>query len=145
MYELTKKKTPLWAKVIGFLFLCGIVSELLKVMFGQPTIDESLMKVSSEINKHCPIMIDSTTRLDNTGVLAGKYLAYNYTLLQRVEEVRSDTGYYKDAMKQMLINMLTTNPKLAAGRKEGIGLAATWYDSTGSYICSLVVGPEEYR
>lgn len=145
MYQLTKKKAPLWSKVIVFLVFCGIASEVLKVMFGQPTLDEALLKTTSDINKQCPIMIDSMTRLDNTSILAGKYLAYNYTLLQHADEVRWDTSYYKAAMKQSLLNMLKTNPRLEAGKKEGIGFAATWYDSSGSYICSFVIQPEDYR
>ena len=83
MYQITKSKTPLWQKVLLFLLICGVTSELLKLMFAKPTLDASLMKMSSEINKHCPMMIDSITRLDNSVVLAGKYLAYNYTLLQQ--------------------------------------------------------------
>jgi hypothetical protein len=145
MYQLTKKKAPLWSKVVVFLVLCALASELLKVIFGGPTLDEALMQTSGEINKHCPIIIDSTTRLDNTGVLAGKYLAYNYTLLQYADEVRSDTAYYKKAMSENMLNMVKTNPRLAAAKKEGIGFAATWYDSSGSYICSLVIQPEDYK
>ena len=80
MYQLTKKKAPLWSKVVVFLVLCALASELLKVIFSGPTLDEALMQTSGEINKHCPIIIDSTTRLDNTVVLAGKYLASSLQL-----------------------------------------------------------------
>ena len=145
MYQLTKKKTPLWSKVVVFLVLCALASEVLNAIFDQPTLDEALVKASGDINKKCPMIIDSITRLDNTSVLAGKYLAYNYTLLQHADQVRTDTNYYKNAMRQSLLNNIKTNPRLEAGRKEGIGFAATWYDSSGSYICSLVIQPEDYR
>ena len=145
MYELTKKKRPLWLKVVIFLLICSVTSELLKAIFSGPTLDESLVKTSSEINKQCPIVVDSITRLDNTSVLAGKYLVYNYTLLQRGQEIRADTTYYKNNMRESLITMIKTNPRLKEGQKSQAGFIATWYDSVGAYICSLAIAPEDYK
>jgi hypothetical protein len=41
-------------------------------------IDKELVKVSSEINKNCPIVIDQYLILDNTSAYPNKTLQYNY-------------------------------------------------------------------
>ena len=40
-----------------------------------------LGKLSDEINKTCPKMIDKETRLDNSVALSNRTIQYNYTLL----------------------------------------------------------------
>lgn len=42
--------------------------------------DKTLTVAASEINKNCPIMIDSLTRLDNTVIYSNTF-QYNYTLV----------------------------------------------------------------
>ena len=146
MYELVKKKKSLGAKIILFLVGCAIISEFLKVIFGTNlTIDETLMQTAQEANKHCPVIIDSTTRLDNVSALTGNRLLFNYTLIGVEAIPGMDTSAFKDGVKEMIINKIQTNPKYNQLRKDGVGFAATWYDEKSHYICGLVVDPADYK
>ncbi|HSC55288.1 MAG TPA: hypothetical protein VLC98_16770 [Phnomibacter sp.] len=146
MYQLTKKKTPLWAKIAVFLVLCSLFSELLRMIYRQPTLNEELIQLTQEINAKCPLIIDSTTRLDNTTVLAENKLLYNYTILQPAEaSVKADTAAFQHLVKESQINKIQTNPRFSTLKKEkDLGFIANWYDEQGKYICGLIITPEDY-
>ena len=143
MYQLTKKRNPV-LKFLGFLLAISITLELLKAIFGSPTIDEQMMNTAKEINKNCPIMVDSITRLDNTLALPNDKFQFNYTFIKN-DKADVDTAFFQTNMKQSIINSLTTDPKFKIFKENDISLSATFYDSTGKYICNIFVNPYEYK
>jgi len=58
--------------------------------FRKPSIDKNLMEIASELNKTCPVMVDSLTRLDNTVALPNKVFQYKLKSEEELVYVRSD-------------------------------------------------------
>jgi hypothetical protein len=145
MYELIKKKSY-GMRIVTGIAIFFVITLVLKMIFYQPfvSIDEELMKMASELNRHAPIMVDSVTRFDNAIALSGYRVDYNYTFL-RAEKADVDTVYLVKTAKETLLNGLKTDPKLAPFRKEGITISAIYHDKRGNYICTATVTPDDFR
>jgi hypothetical protein len=144
MYQLTKKKQPLALKVLIFVVVCAIVTELLRVVFRTPTVKESLSQAASNLNKRCPIMIDSLTRLNNVIATNGLFVL-NYTLVTISKDQELDTIGFKQTMKTEIANVARTNPLFKDFREEKMTLQAMYSDKVGNYLCSVLVSPEDYN
>ena len=106
MYQLTQKRSPI-LKFLGFFLAISITAELLKVIFQGPSINEQLMDTAKEINKHCPIMVDSLTRLDNSIATLDNKLQFNYTFINKrgshaTFEIRSVNIYFVGFNKRII-------------------------------------------
>ena len=143
MYQLTQKRSPI-LKFLGFLLAISITAELLKVIFQGPSINEQLMDTAKEINKHCPIMVDSLTRLDNSIATLDNKLQFNYTFI-KTDKVDIDTSNLKSSMTSSFINKLTTDPKFKDFIQNDIAISATFYDKSGNYVCNLFIEPKQFE
>ncbi len=78
-----KKKSQVMT-IVGV--IVGMLAYILvkQFLFAPPSLDKSLMKIASEINKTCPMMVDSETRLDNTTALPNNVFRYNYTFINGI-------------------------------------------------------------
>lgn len=144
MYQLQKKNKSLIVRIAIFIFCLSLSVELLRVVFRKPSLQESLVASANEINKHCPIVVDSTTVLANAMALAGNQFIFNYTLVH-LNKIDFDTVYFKNAMQAQLVNVITTNPSLKTMREDGIIFTARYSDSSLNYLCSITVGPWNYK
>ena len=143
MYQLTPKKRHPLLNVALVVFGLSITTEILRVVFQQPSIDEQLVKTAEEVNKHCPMVIDSVTQLDNMMALPNHKLQYNYTFYKN-DKADIDTIVLKNNMKESLINKLKTDSKLTNFKENNVLIAASFYDKSGNYVCNLFVTPDEY-
>lgn len=77
MYELTEKK-PRWKKILIGIGLLILVTSILKEILAirKISFNDELIQIANEINKHAPIIVDSTTRFDNMVALP----AINYSI-----------------------------------------------------------------
>lgn len=106
--------------------------------------DQELMKTSEELNKNCPFIIDQDTRLDNTIVLPGKKLVYNYTLINlsiddlNVEELEQN-------LKPRILNNVKTNTDLRNFRENSVTMVYKYNDKDGIFIFEIIITPEEYN
>jgi len=60
-----KNKKFTWRSVVFLVGLVGVFF-VLQLVYKKGGIDRQLASTANEINKNCPMMIDSITRLDNT-------------------------------------------------------------------------------
>lgn len=72
--------------VVGVLICFGIQ----QLLFKTPSYDKVMVEAMNMVNKACPMMVDSETRLDNTTVIPPKTFQYNYTLVN-IESGSIDT------------------------------------------------------
>jgi hypothetical protein len=142
MYQLIKKNNPA-VKFLLIILALSITSEVLRVIFQSPSVSEQLTNTANEVNEHCPIIVDSLMRLDNTVALPDSKFQYNYTFY-KTERSDIDSTTLKENMKNTLINKLKTDPKLAIFQQNGVTFAAVFYDKTGKYVCNLLIAPNEY-
>lgn len=139
MYELVKKKSLTLKIILGIIFLF-VLTSLLKVFLKEPklTIDKELVLISNEVNKLAPVIIDSTTRLDNVTALMGNKLQYNYTLTNfNKEEI--DTIVLKENTILNMKELMNANPKAKYFRDNKIEILVNYVDQKGDLICNFSI------
>ena len=96
------------------------------------------MKIASEINKTCPIILDKETRLDNTVAMPNNALQYNYTLIN-MEKETSDTTELKNYILPIVTNGIKTSPQMEFQRKNRTTLKYYYKDKNGKYLFHFVI------
>ena len=133
-----KKLTGIIVGAITFLVTFFLVQQLLS-----PNLDKIMMKTASEINKSCPIMIDSETRLDNTITLPSKIFQYNYTLVN-MEKETVDIVSLKNYLEPNITNFVRTNPDMKIQRDNKCTINYYYKDKYGDYLFTISVTPDQY-
>jgi len=102
------------------------------------------MKTASEINKSCPMMIDSDTRLDNAISLPSNIFQYNYTLVN-MEKETIDIDMLKGYLEPNITNFVRTNPDMKFQREKKVTVNYYYKDKNGNYLFKISVTPEQYE
>jgi hypothetical protein len=143
MFENEKLRKKGLLGILAALMLMGIFA--FKFFFNDP--DEKINKEIAEgvklINKSVPVIIDSLYRLDFAAALPERILQFNYTILN-VEKSEIDTSHLKSTAKELMIENLKSNPKVALFREYGIRIQSIYKDESGDQICKVEIMPEEY-
>lgn len=108
------------------------------------SIEKELREAANELNKNCPVMIDSETRLDNTMVIDAKTFQYNYTLVG-MEIATIDTVDFNNYMEPSIVLQTKSNPQLEFVRKGKVTLNYLYKDKNGAYISMIRVTPDKYQ
>jgi len=137
----TKKLIGIIVGAITFFIAYFLVQQL---FFNTSSFDRALMEAASEINKSCPIMMDSETRLDNTITLPPKIFQYNYTLVNYSKET-IDTLYFKNYLEPTIKNFVRTNPDMKFQRDNKVTISYYYKDKEGNYLFTIFVTPEDYN
>jgi len=78
-----KNLTGIVVGVVSFF----VIYFLFQQFFLKPlSFDKAMVKIASELNESCPMMVDSETRLDNVLMLPPKTFQNNYTLINLEKE-----------------------------------------------------------
>jgi hypothetical protein len=144
MYDLIKQKST-GSRIIFGIIIFAFISAVLKMAFYKPntTLSQDMVKAANEINSHAPIIVDSTTRLDNVNALPGHVFQYNYSLVT-LEQSQIDTVLLQTIGRQSMIEYMKHEPKAAFFRDNDIIVKAKYVDKNGSYIGTISVNPGEY-
>lgn len=131
-------------KILIFIIGISITAQLIKVITQPAPIDKQLMSMAQEINKQCPIVVDSLIKLTHIMALPGRVLQYNYSLYKNNKE-EVDTLLLKKEMKEFIINTYSTNPILKAFKDEGVSITSNFYDQSSKFICKIYVDVSEVK
>ncbi|MDR2065226.1 MAG: zinc ribbon domain-containing protein [Prevotellaceae bacterium] len=137
----TKKQKNNMAFVIAFFLVCFIVK---LIFFNAPAVDKELLQTASEMNKMCPVMVDSETRLDNTSVKPGKVFQYNYTLVNMSKD-NVDTVELKNILEPGIINSLKSSPDMQYQRDHNVTLNYSYKDKNGFHLFVITVPADRYK
>ena len=143
-----RKKTDNGKKTLGF--IVGIIAfglsyfAIQQLFFKAPTLDKAMMEMASEINKTCPIMIDSETRLDNAISLPKNIFQYNYTLLN-IDKASTDTLEMRKYLEPTITNLVKTSPQMKFQRDHKTIVNYYYKDKAGSFLLLISVTPEKYQ
>ncbi|NCD00137.1 MAG: zinc ribbon domain-containing protein [Bacteroidia bacterium] len=129
--------------VITFFITFSIAFYSVQYLFPNHSIDNDMMSVASGINKTCPIMVDSETRLDNTIALPDKVFQYNYTLVN-MDKSDVDTLSMKNYLEPIIINLVKSSPQMEFQRDNKWTLNYCYKDKNGLHLLMLVIKPEMY-
>ncbi|WEK37189.1 MAG: hypothetical protein P0Y53_06725 [Candidatus Pseudobacter hemicellulosilyticus] len=145
MYQLVpKKKKSIVLRIVIFLVACAVIKEGLTIIFSPAPVSQQLDKVASNINKRCPLVVDSMITLTNCVATSDYRLHYNYQLTTLYKE-DVDTVSMIFSARENMINILKTDPNLAVFKKHDISVSASYYDKTGVYVCGVAVLPQELK
>ncbi len=146
-----KKKSKGLKYWIGFALAFAIFyaigqlgGEKLVSFVRKPAFDKNLMEIASELNKTCPIMVDSLTRLDNTIALPNKVFQYNYSLISGSKQY-IDTEGLKSFLTPRIINEVKTNPGMKFVRDNNATVNYSYKDLNGEFLFLITVRPEDYE
>jgi len=129
-------------------------------VFSQTLTYQDLRSVQDEVNKLCPMMIDSDTRLDNCVVYpASEYTGwhmkfqYNYTTVNwyvyngiiYADGQQANVSDLESFMKQRLTNMIKTTEGLESFRDNKITLVYNYYDKNGKFMFKIDITHDEYE
>jgi hypothetical protein len=138
----TNKKTL--GTLIGIIAFAVAYIAVQQFFFKNVSIDKEMMKLASEINKSCPVMIDAETRLDNTIGMTNRVFQYNYTLVN-IEKATTDTMAMKNYLEPMIINLVRSNPQMKYQRDNKWTLNYNYKDKAGIYLFMLSITPDKYK
>lgn len=118
--------------------------EKLVSLIRKPAFDKNLMEIASELNKTCPLMVDSLTRLDNTIALPNKVFQYNYSLISTSKEY-IDTEVLKSFLTPRIMNDVKTNPGMKFVRDNKVTVNYSYKDINGELLFLISIKPEDYQ
>lgn len=118
--------------------------EKLVSLIKRPAFDKALMEIAGELNKTCPIMVDSLTRLDNAIALPDKVFQYNYSLISGSREYM-DTEGLKTYLSPRIVNDVKTNPGMKFIRDNKVTVNYSYKDLNGEFLFLITVKPEDYQ
>jgi hypothetical protein len=143
-----RKKTVTGKKSLGVIIGVAVFVisffAVQQLFFKAPLFDKAMMSVASEINKSCPIMIDTETRLDNAIALPKNVFQYNYTLVN-IDKASTDTLGMRKIMEPNIINYVKTNPQMRPQREHKTTVNYYYKDKAGSFLILISVTPEKYQ
>lgn len=140
----TEKKKIYIGVIVGIVFFSVSYFGVQQLFSKSASIDKNMMHVASEINKSCPIMVDSETRLDNSIAIPGEVFQYNYTLVN-LEKSKADTASIKNYLEHNIINMVKSSPQMQYQRDHKWTLNYYYKDKDGQYLFLIRITPDKYN
>jgi hypothetical protein len=109
-------------------------------------IHDSLVEVTTEMNKTLPTMVDEETRLDRVGVYRktfyGRYTMVNFA----IEELdRTQIQGMHDGLKTLHVNSYCTNPGSKMLRDNNSGRELDIYDKNAKWVTTITVAPGDCK
>ena len=138
----SKKKINIPALVGMGIGIIGIAL-LQHFFFPKNTYNQEMMQAASEINKSCPFMVDSDTRLDNTMAMPDNVFQYNYTLVN-MEKATTDVEQLEEYLRPTIVNTVRTNPDMKINRDHKTTMSYAYKDKNGEFLFKILVTPDLY-
>ncbi|MGB3074460.1 MAG: hypothetical protein WBB36_04025 [Chitinophagales bacterium] len=103
-----------------------------------------MIQAANEINKKCPIMVDSITRFDNSAALANNVFQFNYTITN-ADKLNYDTSALQNAVRSSTLSALKTDSRYKLYRDNNTNLLFVYHDKNGSYLCSILMNSSDKK
>lgn len=104
---------------------------------------EFLTAVSSDINKKCPIQVDSILKLENTVAFPIATFRYNYVL--KYDTLKYDIQSFEKSLRKTTLNTVKTSPDAKMFRDMYATLEYNYSDTLGNYLFRIIIEPKEYK
>lgn len=105
---------------------------------------DSLSELVENVNKMCPVMIDTETRLNKVSKSADKTVQFDLVLVN-ISSTQMDVELLKSRIEPTLVNEAKTNAQMKAFRDNQATLQYDFSDKNGTFLFSTVVKPEDYN
>jgi len=104
---------------------------------------EFLRVVSKDINKTCPIQVDSILRLENTVAHPIATFRYNYTL--KFNTTAYDIHEFEKSIRKTTLNTFKTSPDAKMFRDMYATVEYNYSDTLGNYLFRIAIEPKDYK
>ncbi len=129
-------------KLFFWLFLSA-ATLLLSCKTRQKSKYDFLKAISANVNKTCPIQVDSILKLENTIAHPIATFRYNYSL--KFDTVKYDIHEFEKALKKTTLNTVRTSTDAKMFRDMLATLEYNYSDTSGNYLFRIVITPEDYK
>jgi hypothetical protein len=106
------------------------------------TVDETLVKMSVQMNKKMPMTVDKETRLDRVSAEPGQHFIYHYTLTG-LRSADINTGEFPKALKPQLKSRLCESAEMQNFLRNGVTISYMYRSSDGRPIGGIKFAPNE--
>lgn len=125
---------------IAFLLLFAIVS----CNDESDKVSSEIKQIAEQINKKCPQMIDSETRLDGISVKEPSTIVYKYTLVNLLVE-NLDTAKFYTAMWPGLLSTIKVSPEMKSLREANTEFHYDYKDKNNKGVYLFKILPKDYK
>jgi hypothetical protein len=103
---------------------------------------EFLRTTSNEVNKSCPIQVDSIINLENTVAIPNSTFRYNYTL--KYDTVKYDIREFEKSLRVTTLNTVKTSPDAKMFRDIYTTFEYNYNDTLGHFLFRITIKPLDY-
>jgi hypothetical protein len=125
-----------------------LISFFITILFSrcgeQTNSAEELSNIVTELNKKCPQVIDSETRLDGLAFKAPNTLVYNYTLLN-INVHLLDTHQFYLAMWPGLLSTIKISSEMKKLRDNNATIEYAYQDKLKQPVYVFKITPKDYN
>lgn len=104
---------------------------------------EEIEKVVNDINKHCPIQIDQTTRLDGCESLPNNTFRFDFTFLF-IDATKIDAVEFRTQMRDILLYNIQCNPQMGPLKENHATFRYYCVDENKNSLGNLTITPADY-
>lgn len=104
---------------------------------------EDLEIIVNDINSHCPIQIDQTTRLDRCESLAYNTFRFDFTFLF-IDAKKIDVVEFGTQMRDILLYNIQCNPQMAPLKENKATFIYYCVDENKSSLGTIIITPRDY-
>lgn len=108
------------------------------------SIDKKALKVVSQFNDKCPMMIDAETRMDGIEIKDGNTIKYKYTLINLLSK-NVDTSAFNSNLRKEIVNTIKTNSELDELKRINSNFEYYYKDRENNFIYSFMISPNDYK
>ena len=131
--------------ISGAILLCAMLLITAKVLFfNSSSSDISVQKLTTEINKSCPAMVDVETRLDKVVSSVDNSVQFNYTLIHRNKDSIA-IGKLKNSLGPVILKKIKSSPTLSKYLNKNLTWIYSYNDKNGDFIFKITYTPEQFK
>jgi hypothetical protein len=127
-----------------FIRFVGFVNPYLTNLASPFVLEQQLKDGALVVNRTCPQMVDSETRLDSTNVVKEKTFSYYYTLVNRSKKDIDEVSF-RQLLTPNLIQNIRTNEQLRFMRINQVTMVYNYLDKNGVKVLDIQITPYDYK
>ncbi len=104
---------------------------------------EFLRNVSNDLNKKCPLQVDSILRLENSVAFPPSTFRYNYIL--KYDTIKYDIHQFEESLRITTLNNIKTNPDGKILKDLKTTFEFNYSDTLGNHLFRIVITPDDYE
>ncbi len=143
MASITNKKKKVITVLAGILAFGIVIFVIQFFVFKDSRRESELKQAAADLNKTCPVMINKTTRLDNSVLLPGNVFQYNYTLVGMVKS-EIDLNHMQRVLEPSIVYNVKTHPGMEMFRGNNTTVSYNYKDRNGIFLLRISVTPDKY-